>query len=480
MPSNGKNCGSANDSGERIIQVKGTEPPCPKVLVVDDDEHILEVLEARLTASGLSVITTKDALEALEALKREPIHLVISDVRMPKMGGMDLLREILTRWPSVPVILLTAYGTIPDAVEAMKMGAVDYLTKPFDGRELVKKIKDLIPFYYVQHDSQYSPDQMEDLSSVFWGGRSKATLELFSLIKRVIPTDVNVLIVGESGVGKELVARLIHQRGPRRDQPFVVVDCGATPAGLLESELFGHRKGAFTHAIVDKMGLIEAADKGTLFLDEVGNVSAEMQARLLRFLEDRKIRRIGDIKEISVDCRVMAATNADLSRLVEEGKFREDLYYRLRVVTIRVPPLRERREDIPLLAQRFVERFCEAHGLATVKIPKQTMEWLCEQNWPGNVRELRNALEAALVLCDRNVLMPRDLLRAGLLERPKTLQQQTHGLSLQDSERYLIERALERSGWVQKEAAKLLGISPRALHYRMRKLGIQPTRSMKV
>ncbi len=253
----------------------------------------------------------------------------------------------------------------------------------------------------------------------------------------------------------------------------MVVDCGSTPTGLLESELFGHVRGAFTHAIRDKKGLIEAADRGTLFLDEIGNISPEMQVRLLRFLEDRKIRRIGDLKEIPVDCRVISATNVDLPEEVEAGTFREDLYYRLRVVTLKIPPLRERREDIPLLTQHFVTTFCRTHSLPPVKVPPETIKWLTEYPWPGNVRELKNALEAGVVLSRDSVLVPSDLQLSGLPDKPAKVVAESDSLSLEDSERHAILRALQQANWVQKDAAQILGISRRAIHYKIKKYGIE-------
>jgi DNA-binding NtrC family response regulator len=298
---------------------------------------------------------------------------------------------------------------------------------------------------------------------------------LYDLIDRLARSDVNVLLLGESGVGKERVARLLHQRGPRREQPFIVVDCGSTPSGLLESELFGHVRGAFTHAVKDKKGLIEAADKGTLFLDEIGNISHDMQVRLLRFLEDRKIRKIGDLKEIPVNCRVISATNVDLPEDVAAGNFREDLYYRLRVVTLKIPPLRDRREDIPELAQRFVENFCKIENIPPVKLPAETIKWLSEYPWPGNVRELKNALEGGVVLCRDGVLRKSDLSLSGLPDAPQKPSAATvdpSSLSLDESERNAILRALQQAGFVQKEAAKLLGISRRAIHYKIKKYGI--------
>ncbi|ABK18784.1 sigma-54-dependent transcriptional regulator [Syntrophobacter fumaroxidans] len=440
------------------------------ILVVDDDLHILEVIEARLSSMDFRVLKATSGQEALDLLKAGAVDLVITDVRMPGMGGMDLFHEIQTFHAGLPVIFLTAYGTISDAVKAVKAGAVDYLTKPFDGRDLVLKVKEILrkPVPHLPAQETISPKHE------FWGGKSASMRELQDLVERIAPSDVNVLILGESGVGKERVARLIHQKGPRRLFPFVVVDCGSTPTGLLESELFGHVRGAFTHAIRDKKGLIEAAERGTLFLDEIGNISPEMQVRLLRFLEDRKIRRIGDLREIPVNCRVIAATNVDLPEDVEAGNFREDLYYRLRVVTLRIPPLRERREDIPLLAQHFLQSFCESQNLPPVRLPQETIRWLSEYPWPGNVRELKNALEAGAVLCRESVLRPSDLHLSGLPHAPlKPHVSVGDSLSLEESERNAIVRALQQAGWVQKDAAQLLGISRRAINYKIKKYGIE-------
>ncbi len=442
------------------------------ILVVDDDPHILEVVEARLTASGYRTITAPGAEQAIGIVRSQQVDLLISDVRMPGMGGMELFREVHGLHPSLPVIFLTAYGTIPDAVNAVKAGATDYLTKPFDGKELVRKVTEILK-KPAGAAKVSGPDGEPAIAEVLSGGKSPAMRELYDLIERIAPSDVNVLILGESGVGKERVARLLHQRGPRRENPFVVVDCGSTPTGLLESELFGHVRGAFTHAIRDKKGLIEAADRGTLFLDEIGNISPEMQVRLLRFLEDRKIRRIGELKEIPVDCRVISATNVDLPEEVEAGGFREDLYYRLRVVTLKIPPLRDRREDIPVLAQHFVTSFCKGHSLPPVKLPPETIKWLTEYPWPGNVRELKNALEAGVVLCRDGTLMASDLQLSGLPDKTPRAPVEKDSLSLEDSERHAILRALQQAHWVQKDAAQILGISRRAIHYKIKKYGIE-------
>ena len=440
------------------------------ILVVDDELPIADFLEERLTLENFRVFTATGVIEAFEILNNREIDLVISDMKMPNLGGMDLLREINMKHPGLPVIFMTGYATIPDTVHAIKSGAADYITKPFDSNDLIKKVNEVL-----KTDSYpIGLKKTSHLSEAVFGGESSSMKSLHKLVNRIIPSDINVLIVGESGVGKELIARLIHERGSRNKNPLVVVDCGSTPEGLLETELFGHVRGAFTHAIRDKKGLIEAADGSTLFLDEIGNISMGMQARLLRFLEERKIRKVGELYEVPVDCRVISATNLDLVAEVEAGRFREDLYYRLRVVTIRVPPLRERKEDIPLLAQRFVEEFCDIKGCPTMTIPEETIEWLCRYPWPGNVRELKNALEGAVTLCKNDTLHISDIKLTGVLETSRLSRSITESLSLEKNERALIIRALEKAQWVQKDAARLLGISRRVIYYKIKKFGIEP------
>ena len=443
----------------------GAQQTRKTILVVDDDPHILEVLEVRLVSAGYDVITATDGLEALDVLSRKTVRLVISDIRMPGMDGMRMLEEMEKRNIKLPIIFLTAHGSIPGAVFAIKHGAVDYLTKPFDGQELLTRVTEVFA-----KAAGLDAARAAQLGETGLVGTSQAMRDLAAMIERVAPRDVNVLVLGESGTGKELVANLIHRRSTRKNGPLVTVDCGSTPAGLLESELFGHVKGSFTHAVKDKKGLIEQANLGTLFLDEIGNISTEMQIRLLRVLENHKIRRIGDVREIQVDCRVIAATNADIFEQVAEGIFREDLLYRLKVVTINVPPLRERREDIPILAEHFTRQFCAAQGMPPVTVPVETMAYLTAYPWPGNVRQLRNALEAGVVLCTDSVLAPQDL---QLPLAGKGPDRSPDNLSLDQSEKAAIVRALEQSGWVQKEAAPLLGVSRRALNYKIQKYGIE-------
>ena len=444
--------------------------PSQSVLVVDDDHNVLEVLDARLSSCGLTVYKADGGRTALQILKTRRIDLVVSDVKMPEMDGMELLSEIIQTQPGLPVIFLTAYANVPDAVKAVRSGAVDYVEKPFDGKALTEKIRQMLQEF--QGTTASGPAEAAPEGKIEDEFKSPAMKNLQGLVRKVARSSVNVLILGESGVGKERIAKQIHQLGPRREKPFVVVDCGATPAGLLESELFGHVKGSFTHAVSDKKGLIETADTGTLFLDEIGNISHEMQIRLLRFIEDRTIRRIGGLKGTPVDCRIIAATNADLGEAIKTGQFREDLFFRLRVVTLTIPPLRERKADIPLLVEYFTSRFCQQHNQTPVTIPEETMDWLCAHTWPGNVRELKNAIEGGIVLCRNNVLRPEDFHLAGIQRDECGPQADENCLSLEASEKNTILRALEQTGGIQKEAAEVLGISRRAIHYKIKKYGI--------
>lgn len=436
------------------------------VLIVDDDPSILEVLEARLQAAGFHVLRASSGPAALQKLKKHPVDILVSDMKMPEMSGIELQAEAYAILPDLPVIFLTAYGTIPDAVDAVKAGAVDYLTKPFDGKDLVKKIRTILA---AVPESPAAARSLHDHSGFIWGS-SPAMLELQAMLQKVAPSNANVLILGESGVGKEYIAKLLHTTSSRRDSPYIVVDCGSTPAGILESELFGHVKGSFTHAIQDKKGLIEAAHGGTLFLDEIGNISADMQSRLLRFLEERKIRQVGAIKEKDVDCRVVAATNADLKAAVDSGSFRQDLYYRLKVVTLQIPPLRERRADIPELARFFVEDYCKSNNIPPRILPQETLQWLETLSWPGNVRELKNALQTGIILCRNNQIRPDDL---QLDREPQNgLSQSEDDFSMEQSEKEAIIRALIQTKGVKKDAAELLGISRRAIQYKSKKYNL--------
>lgn len=433
------------------------------ILVVDDDLTLLEVMHARLTAAGYKVSKASNGRNALKFLEKHTVDLLISDIKMPEMSGMELLDHIKTDHPALPIIFLTAYGTISGAVDAVKAGALDYLTKPFEGKDLLTMIHNVLG-----KPGQDSKQQID--STGFIWGTSKQMADVKELLQKVAASNANVLVLGESGVGKECIARLLHNFSPRINGPYMVVDCGSTPPGILESELFGHLKGSFTHAISDKKGLIESADGGTLFLDEVGNISAEMQSRLLRFLEERTIRQVGAVKEKIVDCRVIAATNSDLRQDVEDAKFRQDLYYRLKVVTIVIPPLRERVEDIPELARFFVDNYTSSNNLPPIELPEDTISWLQSLQWPGNVRELRNSLETGAILCKDNTIVPGDLQleSANSVAPPKS----SESFSIEESEKEAIIRALIQTKGVKKEAAELLGISRRAIQYKSKKYGL--------
>ena len=436
------------------------------VLIVDDDDNIRQVLQGRFVAAGYEVVLAPSGEQAMEVMKSSRIDLVISDVKMPGMSGDNLLLEVQQRWSGLPVIILTAYGSIDHAVQAVHNGAVDYVTKPFDGKELLKKVQEALQ----PGRSRRSTQSDFNLDERIWGGKSPRTKKLYELIERVAPANVDVLITGESGTGKELVARVIHENSHQAEGPFAIVDCGATTTSLLESELFGHRKGAFTGAVQDKGGLLRQAHEGTLFLDEVGNIPLEMQAKLLRFLQERTLRPVGDTAEITVNCRVIAATNADLSTLVKEGSFREDLYFRLKGISIPLPALRERKDDIPVLVEKFLALYAPPRKVQS-QISKRSMDCLLKHPWPGNVRELQQVIRSGILLAGKNVLDPEDLqLESSHL---RGMSERQDGYSLEESEKQTIIRALQETGWVQKRAAELLGISRRAMHYKVKKYNIQ-------
>jgi len=443
-----------------------TKITAPIVLVVDDDDTILQVLEARLLSSGLTPLLADRAETALEMLAGEPVDIIVSDVKMPGMGGQGLLKEVLENWPHIPIIMLTAHGTIPDAVGSIQAGAADYLTKPFDGKELVRRIRTILE----DGKATPPPETATPVNSELRGGDAPTMARFLELLERVARSTANVLLFGESGTGKEKAAKILHDNSPRAKGPFVVVDCGSTQPTLLESELFGHVKGSFTHAVKDKKGLIEEADGGTLFLDEIGNISPEMQTRLLRVLQEGTIRRVGDTRERTIACRVIAATNANLPQMVKRGNFREDLYYRLKVVTLTIPPLRDRKEDIPTLANGFAEELCRTQKRPAAAIAPTAMKKLTAHPWPGNVRELRNTIEAALVFCQGDIIKADDL----QIEKPPSDSPAMTGtsFSLEDNEKETIIRALEHCNGVKKDAAGTLGISRRAIHYKIKKYGI--------
>lgn len=379
-------------------------------MVVDDDEGIRETLEAVLSEEGYQVAATGTGRGALELAREREFHLVLLDLRMPDMSGLEILPRMRSELPRAPIIIMTAYGTIKTAVEAVKQGAYDFVSKPFDLDEMRITIEKALAHERLKMENERLRTMLED-ELVFQEivGRSSKMRAVFELIRKVMNHDVTVLIVGESGTGKELVARAIHYNSPRRAGPFLKLNCAALPDALLESELFGYEKGAFTGAQVRKPGRFELADGGTLFLDEIGNMSPSMQVKLLRVLQEKEFERVGGKGTVKVDVRILAATNSNLRSEVAKGTFREDLYYRLNVVQIHVPPLRERKEDIPLLVQHFIKEFNVSLGKEFAGVSPQAMNHLTRYDWPGNVRELKNAIEAAMLLGEGPFIMPEHL-----------------------------------------------------------------------
>ncbi len=450
----------------------------PRILLIDDDESLRRVAEYTLAEEGYDVLTAPNGRAGLDLFRPEAVDVVLSDVRMPELDGMDLLPRIKAMQPDLPVIMLTAHGTIASAVEAMKLGAFDYLTKPFSLDQLRASVRKAVEVGALKQENRRLRQMVaERFSFDTMIAGSRAMREVADLAARVAQSDTTVLLLGESGTGKELLAKAIHLHGARRRGPFVPVNCAAIPEALIESELFGHRRGAFTGAVSDAQGKVEAADGGTLFLDEIGDLPMVMQAKILRLLQEREIDRLGDPKPRRVDIRVIAATNRDLQKMVADGAFRDDLYYRLAVVPVRVPPLRERADDIPLL----VEHFLGKHAARIGRVPAPTVDKgvyvaLNQYLWPGNVRELENVVERAIVL-DRDGVIGLDDLPEALrgVERRfghARIELPDDGISLDAVERDLILAALERHGWNQTRAAAYLDITRSALLYRMQKHGI--------
>jgi len=449
------------------------------ILIVDDERSMQEFLEIFFQREGHVVSVASGASDARERLLADQVDLVISDMQMPDGSGTDVLRAVQEHCPEVPVIMITAFATTDSAIAAMKEGAYDYVTKPFKVDELgVVVAKALEKKKLTAENRRLRSELRTQARSRSMIGNSAVMQRVYEMISRVAETKTNVLVSGESGTGKELVARAIHEESARDGRPFVAVNCGAIPATLLESELFGHVKGAFTGAVDNKEGLFEAAEGGTLFLDEVGEIAPPLQVKLLRAIQDKTIRRVGGTTDRLVDVRILSATNRELATEVAEGRFREDLYYRLNVIQIALPPLRERAEDIPLLVHRFMERFSGEFGKQVGLVDPETMDVLLSYGYPGNVRELENVIERAVAL-SRGESIGLDLL-------PPTLTQSEPadefpaipdgGVDLDDLiaeyEGQLISQALRKTGGVKKRAAELLGLSFRSLRYRLEKLGL--------
>lgn len=458
-----------------------------RLLVVDDEPSMREFLEIMLSNDGYQVKTAGSGEEALEIYRREEADLVLTDVKMPGMSGLDLIREIHSVDPSAPIIAITAYACADDAIRAVREGAYDYISKPFQIEDLRIVVRNALETRRLRHENRQLKDSIEgkyDFSDIV--AESREMLEIFSLISRVAPSKANVLIMGESGTGKELVAQAIHRLSPRAANPFVVVNCSAIPESLLESEMFGHVKGSFTGAVANKPGLVEAAHTGTLFLDEVGEIPGSIQAKLLRFLQEREFRRVGGNEDKKVDVRVIAATNRNLEKEMEAGRFREDLYYRLNVIRLTLPPLREREEDIPLLLNHFLKRFSAQQGKNITKASSLAMRVLCNYHYPGNVRELENIVERCVTL-EQSDQLTAEHLPPRLIESAESREPSTDpdippgGINLneatEDLERRLITKALTMAGGNRSRAARLLGITLRSLRYRLMKLGIDTDES---
>ncbi len=441
-----------------------------RVLVVDDEESIRHMISVILKKEGYVAVTSPSADEALKLLELEDFDFILSDIKMPGLGGTAFLKELRKRNQSAPVVMMSAYGSMDSAIECMKLGAYDYISKPFKPDEVVLTIKKAAERESLKRENKRLRAEAEQSYGSFYG-EDPSMQEVKELIGKVAGYDTTVLITGETGTGKELVARAIHQGGPRRDGPFIAVNCGAIPENLMESELFGHVKGAFTGAVVSHSGLFKEADGGTIFLDEIGELPRELQVKLLRVLQEGEVRRVGDTKSVMINARVVAATVKDLEAEVSAGNFREDLYYRLNVIVVNVPPLRERGGDIDELSKLFVRGFAARYSKPVVGLTEEAAAMLRAYPWPGNVRELENIIERAVILEDGEAIGPERL--PIFKEGPASGRGSVYsGLSIkkgqEEMERDLIQKALDATGGNRTRAAGLLEISHRALLYKIK------------
>jgi DNA-binding NtrC family response regulator len=445
------------------------------ILVVDDEVNIRGALVTMLEKKGHQVHGVATAEEGLEQLEMTPTELVITDLRMPGIGGMEFLRRLKDTWPDTEVVVMTAYGSIDTAVEAMRLGAYDYLTKPIDRDRFPIVVEKALERHVLATENKQLRDRLETRTRFDqMVGESEPLQRVYNLVEMVAASDVTVLLTGETGTGKELVARAIHQKSPRANSPFITVNCGALPENLFESELFGYEKGAFTGAMFTKMGRFELAEGGTILLDEVGELSLKSQVDFLRVLETKEFRRLGGTKVIRVDTRIIAATNRNLVEAVKQGDFREDLYYRLNVVPIHLPPLRERGDDIPLLAERFLREFASQHHRESKDVSREAMRLLRLYAWPGNIRQLRNLMERLVVTVRDKTIQPEHLPEEIQASKEDTrIMLVTLGTSLEEIEQDVIRRTLAEVTNHRERAAKLLGISLRALQYKIKEYGIR-------
>ena len=462
----------------------------PHVLIVDDELNIRRVLAAMLAREGYEVTAAADGEQALAVLQKTPVHVVVTDLIMPRLGGMELLGRVGAEFPDVPVIVITAHGTVDSAVQALKAGAFDYITKPFEQEELKKVIAKASRAHEIERQNVHGPTRAGEKAPLV--GHSLSMRQIFEIVAKVADSPSTVLITGESGTGKELIARELHLGSPRRDKPLIKVNCAAIPKDLVESELFGYERGAFTGAVGSKPGRFELADGGTLFLDEIGEIPVEMQVKLLRALQESEFERVGGIKTLHVDVRLIAATNRDLKALIADGRFREDLFYRLAVVPVSLPPLRDRREDIPLLVHHFIGKYNQRLGKRVDRVDDEAMQMLLGYSWPGNIRELENLMERSVLFADGSIILGSSLPDA-LRERsavaavpiaavgPLGAIAAPSGASMKEIvrqaqaelEKELISRALEETGGNVTRAAKRLQISRKSLQVKMKELGLR-------
>jgi two-component system, NtrC family, response regulator PilR len=455
----------------------------PRILVVDDERSMRELLAIVLRREGYEVLLAENGRAAIDLLEREPVDILISDIKMPDLSGVDVLRAAKKIDQDILGIMITAFASTETAVEAMRLGACDYLSKPFDIDLLKMKVREKIENRQLRQENLLLKRTLglaHQFSNII--GRSEAMVDVFKMIETVARTNSTILLTGESGTGKGLVAQAIHFHSLRRDKPMVSLNCGAMPENLLESELFGHMRGAFTGADSNKKGLLEVAERGTVFLDEIGEMSAVMQVKLLRVLQERRFRRVGGLEELQADIRIVAATNQDLTRLIAEGRFREDLFYRINVIPISLPPLRDRREDIPLLAEHFVVKYNEQMGKEISGISHQAMELLVRYEWPGNIRELENVMERAVALEPTPTILADSLPVTVRGDVPRVTAALPDGLPesgfdleahVKEIERGYIAEALKRAGGVQVKAAELLGMSFRSFRYYVKKYNLR-------
>jgi two-component system response regulator PilR (NtrC family) len=463
--------------------VPATDRRPARILVVDDERSMRELLAIVLRREGYEVLLAENGRGAIDLLEREPVDLLISDIKMPDLSGVDVLRAAKKIDQDILGIMITAFASTDTAVEAMRLGACDYLSKPFDIDLLKMKVREKIENRQLRQENLLLKRTLglsHEFSNII--GRSEGMLAVFKMIETVARTNSTILLTGESGTGKGLVAQAIHFHSLRRDKPMVSLNCGALPENLLESELFGHMRGSFTGADSNKKGLLEVAERGTVFLDEIGEMSAVMQVKLLRVLQERRFRRVGGLEEITADIRVVAATNQDLARAITEGRFREDLYYRINVIPIALPPLRDRREDIGLLADHFLTKYNEQMGKEIAAVSRESLELLVQHDWPGNIRELENVMERAVALEPTPVILP-DSLPANIRgEMPRAATVPVDGLPdagfdleahVKEIERGYIAEALKRAGGVQVKAAELLGMSFRSFRYYVKKYNLR-------